>query len=86
MTGKKRQRYDHLPIYRSELFDLKLDFIGDFTSGPPARFELEGSREKKSFSVKYFVGEKVRGMLLCNRAEDQSVEAAKMIRAQYVKT
>ncbi len=85
MTGKKRQRYDHLPVYRSELFDLQLDFIGDFTSGPPGRFELEGSREKKSFSVRYYAGDKVRGILLCNQKEEHALEAAKMIRAQYTK-
>ena len=86
MTGKKRQRYDHLPVYNSELFELKLQFVGDFTSGPPSRFVLEGSREKKSFLVRYFLGDKLRGVFLCNRSEEESAEAAKTIRAQYVKS
>ncbi len=86
MTGKKRQRYDHLPVYKSELFDLKFDFVGDFSSGPPSRAVLEGSREKKSFLVRYFLGDKLRGVLLCNRPEEEAAEAAKTIRSQYVKT
>ncbi len=85
MTGKKRQRYDHLPVYQSELFDLKLQFIGDFSSGAPGRFVLEGSREKKSFLVRYYSGDKMRGVFLCNRPEEDAQEAAKTIRAQYVK-
>ena len=38
MTGKKRQRYDHLPHYTSELFDLSLRFVGNFGTrrGPRA--------------------------------------------------
>ena len=57
MTGKKRQRYDYLPRYTSEVFDLKFQFIGDFTSGPPARHEsFEGSREKKNLRRALFPG------------------------------
>ena len=85
MTGKKRQRYEHLPVYQSELFDLKLQFVGEFNGGVPSRAELDGSREKKSFVVRYFNGDKLRGVLLCNRKPEQAVEAAKAIRGQHVK-
>ena len=85
MTGKKRQRYDHLPVYSSELFDLKMQFVGDFTGGLAGRVELDGSREKKSFTVNYFNGDKLRGVFLCNRKPEQAAEAAKTIRAQYAK-
>lgn len=85
MTGKKRQRYDHLPIYNSEVFDLRLQFIGDFTQGPPVRAVHEGSLDKKSFVVKHFQGEKLRGAFLCNRPEEEGAEIAKLIRAQHTK-
>ncbi len=85
MTGKKRQRYDHLPVYNSELFDLKLQFIGDFSSGPPVRSVAEGSHDKKSFTMKYFLGDKLRAAFLCNRSEDEGIEIGKTIRAQNAK-
>ena len=85
MTGKKRQRYDHLPRYDSEIFDLKIQFVGDFTSGPPARYELEGSREKKNFIARYFLGDKLRAAFLCNRADEDAAEIEKAIRAQFIK-
>jgi 3-phenylpropionate/trans-cinnamate dioxygenase ferredoxin reductase subunit len=85
MTGKKRQRYENLPSYQSELFDLQLQFLGDFTSGPPARIDFDGSREKKSFVVKHLMGEKVRAAFFCNRPAEEVAEMEKTIRAQYVK-
>jgi 3-phenylpropionate/trans-cinnamate dioxygenase ferredoxin reductase subunit len=83
MTGKKRQRYDHVPWYGSEVFDMHIEFIGDFTSGPPARFELEGSREKKSFIVRHYAGDKLRAAFVCNRPPEEGEEIQKAIRAAY---
>src|SRR5205823_4781219 len=34
MTGKKRIRYEQLPYFWTEMFDLRLDFVGDFTIQP----------------------------------------------------
>ncbi|MBV9126737.1 MAG: FAD-dependent oxidoreductase [Verrucomicrobia bacterium] len=82
MTGKKRQRYDYLPSYTSQLFDLKWQFLGDFTL-PPTRFEIDGSREKKKFALRFFHNEKLRGAVLCNRSEDEAEEIKKTIRAAY---
>jgi 3-phenylpropionate/trans-cinnamate dioxygenase ferredoxin reductase subunit len=83
MTGKKRQRYDHVPCYGSEVFDLQIQFIGDFSSGPPVKAELEGSREKKSFIMRHFVGDKLRAAFLCNRPPEEGAEIQKAIRAAY---
>ena len=85
MTGKKRQRYDYLPRYGSEVFDLQLQFIGDFSAGPPVRHEIEGSREKKNFAARYYQGDKLRAAFLCNRSAEEIAEVEKAIRAQYVK-
>ena len=85
MTGKKRQRYDHLPVYNSAVFDLKLQFIGDFAGGPPARVILEGSRDKKNFIVRHFLGDKLRGAMLCNRSVEEGAEIGKTIRANNAK-
>lgn len=85
MTGKKRQRYDHIQRYESELFDLQIQFVGDFGGGPPTGFELDGSREKKSFIVRHMAGDKVRGAFLCNRTEEEAAEIEKTIRVHHTK-
>src|SRR5213082_1614435 len=64
MTGKKRIRYEQLPYFWTEMFDLKLDFVGDF-SLPPTRISLRGTYAKKKFVVRYYQGEKLRALLLC---------------------
>ncbi len=74
MTGKKRQRYDFLPRYASLVFDLHFQFIGDFGGGTPMRAELEGSREKKTFIVRYYLGDKLRAALLCNQKDTKFAE------------
>ncbi len=81
MTGKKRQRYDHIPCYGSRVFDLDIQFIGDFNAGPPVKIEVEGSREKKSFIVRHFVGDKMRAAFVCNRTQEEVLEIQKAIRA-----
>jgi hypothetical protein len=30
MTGKKRIRYEQVPYFWPEMFDLRMDFVGDF--------------------------------------------------------
>lgn len=82
MTGKKRQRYEYIPDYSSQLFDLKWHFLGDF-SLPPTRFEIDGSRDKKKFALRFYFGEKLRGAVLCNRGDDEAEEIKKAIRAAY---
>src|SRR5881398_568809 len=49
MTGKKRIRYEQVPYFWTEMFDLRLDLIGDF-SVLPTRVDLEGTCAKKKFS------------------------------------
>jgi NADPH-dependent 2,4-dienoyl-CoA reductase/sulfur reductase-like enzyme len=75
MTGKKRQRYEQIPYFWSEMFDLRLDFVGDF-SVPPTRVDLRGTYAKKKFTARYYQGEKLRAILLCQQTP-RDVESAK---------
>ena len=75
MTGKKRIRYEQVPYFWTEMFDLRMDFVGDFTLHP-TRVELNGAYAKKKFIARYYQGEKLRGILLCQQAQ-REVDAAK---------
>ncbi|MGZ4987320.1 MAG: NAD(P)/FAD-dependent oxidoreductase, partial [Limisphaerales bacterium] len=75
MTGKKRIRYEQLPYFWTEMFDLRMDFVGDFTL-PPTRVDLDGAYAKKKFIARYFQGDKLRGILLCQQTA-REVDAAK---------
>jgi 3-phenylpropionate/trans-cinnamate dioxygenase ferredoxin reductase component len=75
MTGKKRIRYEELPYFWTEIFDLRLDFVGDF-SLPPSRVELTGTHGKKKWRARFLQGEKLRGILLAG-ANVKEIEGAK---------
>ena len=75
MTGKKRIRYEQIPYFWTEMFDLRMDFVGDF-SVPPTRVELAGSYAKRKFVARNYQGEKLRAILLC-RQTPREVDAAK---------
>src|SRR5881394_2229963 len=75
MTGKKRIRYEQVPYFWTEMFDLRIDFVGDFTL-PPTRIDLEGAYAKKKFIARYFQGDKLRAVLLCQQTQ-REVDAAK---------
>lgn len=74
MTGKKRQRYEVLPQYSCKFFDLHFDFIGDFSFAPQT-IEFEGDRSKKDFVAKYYQGDKLTGVLLCNKPPQMLAQA-----------
>jgi NADPH-dependent 2,4-dienoyl-CoA reductase/sulfur reductase-like enzyme len=75
MTGKKRIRYEQIPNFWTEIFDLRIDFVGDF-SVLPTRVELRGAYAKKKFVARYYQGDKLRGILLCQQPP-RDVESAK---------
>ena len=75
MTGKKRIRYEAIPYFWSEMFDLHIDCVGDF-SVLPTRIDLRGTYAKKKFVARYYQGEKLRAILLCQQTP-REVEAAK---------
>jgi len=75
MTGKKRIRYEQIPYFWTEMFDLHMDCVGDF-SVLPTRIDLSGAYTKKKFVARYYQGEKLRAILLCQQTP-REVEAAK---------
>lgn len=75
MTGKKRIRYEQIPYFWTEMFDLRMDLVGDF-SVLPTRVDLQGTYAKKKFVARYYQGEKLRGVLLCHQPP-REVESAK---------
>jgi 3-phenylpropionate/trans-cinnamate dioxygenase ferredoxin reductase subunit len=75
MTGKKRIRYEQIPYFFTEMFDLHLHFIGDF-SLQPTRVAMTGTHAKKKFTARYYQGERLRGVLVCGGSE-RDVEHAK---------
>ena len=75
ITGKKRQRYEQIPYFWTEIFDLRLDFVGDFTVAP-TRVDLSGSYAKSRFVARYYQGDKLRALVLCHHSTGD-VESAR---------
>jgi 3-phenylpropionate/trans-cinnamate dioxygenase ferredoxin reductase subunit len=75
MTGKKRIRYEQIPYFWTEMFDLKFDFVGDF-SLQPTRIDLRGTHAKKKFTARYYQGDRLRALLLCN-ASPKEIDSAR---------
>ena len=46
MTGKKRQRYEQIPYFWTEMFDLRMDFVGDFSANQPGSIFAGPTRRK----------------------------------------
>lgn len=80
MTGKKRIRFDYVPYFFSELFDLSFEFVGDF-SLPAGRVDLDGDRAKKKFVARYYSGSKLTGVVLCNQEPAVAKKAREDVRA-----
>src|SRR5215210_4399211 len=68
ITGRKRIRFDYVPYFWSDLFDLSFEFFGDF-SLPVGRTEVEGDRAKRKFVLRYFRGTKLVAIVHCNQDE-----------------
>src|SRR5438045_9408382 len=75
MTGNKRFRYEQVPYFWTEMFDLRLDFVGDFTI-QPTRVELTGTHGKKKFTARYYQGDRLRGILISSGTLKQ-IDSAK---------
>ncbi len=82
MTGKKRQKYAGIPHFFANLFDLKFEFIGDFSLAPQT-YEIEGEHAKRKFQARYFRGDKLTGVLLCNQSPAESEKALAQVTSGF---
>ncbi|MBA2241407.1 MAG: hypothetical protein H0W04_00735 [Chthoniobacterales bacterium] len=64
-----------MPYFWTEMFDLRLEFVGDF-SLRPTRVALQGTYARKKFVARYYQGDRLRALLL-SQAAPREVEAAK---------
>ncbi len=79
MTGKKRIRFEQIPYFWTEMFDLRMHFVGDF-SVQPSRVDLRGTYAKKKFVARYYQGEKLRAILLANQVPRELDSAKRELR------
>jgi 3-phenylpropionate/trans-cinnamate dioxygenase ferredoxin reductase component len=70
MTGRKRQKFEVLPTCSSSVLGMHFDFVGDFGT-PHLLGEIEGSREKRNFILRYRRGDTVVAAVLCNRKPEE---------------
>jgi len=84
MTGKKRIRYEQVPYFWTEMFDLRMDFVGDF-SVLPTRVGLDGAYGKKKFIARYYQGDTLRGILLCQQTQREVDSARTQLRQALAK-
>jgi len=84
MTGRKRIRYEQIPYFWTEMFDLRMHFVGDF-SVPPTRIDLRGTYARRKFVARYFQGEKLRAILLSNQTPREVDSAKKELRSVHEK-
>src|ERR1044072_7692467 len=75
MTGKKRIRYEQVPYFWTEIFDLHIDFVGDF-SVSPTRVDVQGTYADRKSTARYYQGDKLRAILLCQQPP-RDVETAR---------
>ena len=84
MSGKKRIKYEQIPYFWTEMFDLHFDFVGDF-SIQPNRVETKGTHAKKKFTSRYYQGERLRAILLCNQTQKEIDSAKSELRHALIK-
>jgi 3-phenylpropionate/trans-cinnamate dioxygenase ferredoxin reductase subunit len=84
MTGKKRIRYEQVPYFWTEMFDLRMDFVGDF-SVLPTRVDLQGAYAKKKFIARYYQGDTLRAILLCQQTQREVDSAKAQLRQRLAK-
>ncbi|MBV8815246.1 MAG: NAD(P)/FAD-dependent oxidoreductase [Verrucomicrobia bacterium] len=70
MTGRKRQKFDVIPLASAQVLGMHFDFVGDFTM-PHLDAELEGARDKLNFIARYRRGESLVAAVLCNRKPEE---------------
>lgn len=70
MTGRKRTRFQYLPVFDTKLFDYRIVFIGD-PDRPATRVEREGDVQKGVFSLIRRHGDTAKAAILVNPSEEE---------------
>jgi 3-phenylpropionate/trans-cinnamate dioxygenase ferredoxin reductase subunit len=81
MTGKKRQRFDWMPHRTLTVFDLRFEWVGDF-SRTPTRLEVEGDRASGQFLVRHFLHGNLQGVTCCNQSPEVVADWKDRVRNQ----
>jgi NAD(P)H-nitrite reductase large subunit len=79
ITGKKRQKFESVPVHTSEIFDLRIRLVGDFRR-PPEAVEIEGERARKRFIARYSEAGKPCAAVLVNQDAPALEAAIRLIR------
>ncbi len=66
LSGRKRQKFECVPAWSSQVLGMHFDFVGDF-SMPHLMADIQGSRDKRNFVARYRRGETLIAAVLCNR-------------------
>jgi 3-phenylpropionate/trans-cinnamate dioxygenase ferredoxin reductase component len=66
LSGRKRQKFECVPAWSSQVLGMHFDFVGDFST-PHLLADIQGSREKRNFVARYRRGETLIAAILCNR-------------------
>jgi 3-phenylpropionate/trans-cinnamate dioxygenase ferredoxin reductase component len=66
LSGRKRQKFECVPAWSSQVLGMRFDFVGDFST-PHLLADIQGSREKRNFVARYRRGETLIAAVLCNR-------------------
>lgn len=81
MTGKKRQRFEWMPHRTLTVFDLRFEWVGDF-SKTPTRLEVDGDRASGQFLVRYFLHGNLQGVTYCNQSPEVVAHWKERVRQQ----
>ncbi len=79
MTGRKRQKFEVVPWCSSLVLGMHFEFVGDFNTPHPFG-DLDGSREKANFIVRYRRGDTLVAAVLCNRKPEEVSKLQEEIR------
>lgn len=66
ITGKKRQKFETVPVHASRIFDLHIQLVGDFRR-PREEVEIQGERSRKRFIAHYSEAGKPIAAVLVNQ-------------------
>jgi 3-phenylpropionate/trans-cinnamate dioxygenase ferredoxin reductase subunit len=83
LSGRKRQKFECVPAWSSQVLGMHFDFVGDFTT-PHLLADIQGSREKRNFVARYRRGETLIAAVLCNREPTELAAIQEEVKASVL--